>query len=133
MLALVFAATVFVRHIAHFVTLEEQYLRAALARVNFGGQWRGVAEFQRHIALPLRLEGRDVDDDAAARVGAFAQADGEHVARDAEVFDRARQREAVGRDDADIALEIDKALLVKILGVDDGGVDVGKILNSRAQ
>src|SRR2546429_1422962 len=39
-----------------------------------------------------------------------------HVARDAEVLDRARQREAVGRDDAAVALEIDEAFLIEVLG-----------------
>src|SRR5690606_647926 len=65
-----------------------------------------------------------VDDDAAARIGALAQANRQHAARNTEVFDRARQREGVRRNDANIALEIHERLLVELLGVDDGGVDV---------
>ena len=127
-LALVLAATVTVRDLADLVGLEEQHLGAALAGVDLGRQRRGVGELQRHVAFPLRLEGGDVDDDAAARVGGLAQADGEHVARDAEVLDRAGQREGVGRDDADIAHEVDEVLLVELLGIDDGAVDVGEDL-----
>ena len=43
-LPLVFAASVFVRHLANvvFVALKKQHLRAALARVDFGRQRRGV-------------------------------------------------------------------------------------------
>src|SRR5574343_136566 len=88
-LPLVFAAAILVGGFADFVGLEEEHLCAALASVDLGGQRRGVGKLQGHVAFPFRLEGRDVDDDAAARVGALAQADGEHAARDAEVFDRA--------------------------------------------
>src|SRR5574337_887076 len=128
MLALVLALAVLVAHGAFLVALEEQHLGAALAGVDLGRQWRGVGELQRHVALPLGLERRDVDDDAAARIGALAQADGEHVARDAEILHSARQREAVGRDDAVVALEVDEALLVEVLRVHHGAVDVGEDL-----
>ena len=78
--------------------------------------------------FPLGLERGDVDDDAATRIRALAQADGEHAARDAEVLDRACQRKAVGRDDAHVAVDVDKTFLVEILGVDHGAVDVGEHL-----
>src|SRR5690606_19813827 len=68
------------------------------------------------------------DDDAAARVGALAQAHHQRVARDAEVFDGPRQREAVGRDDADVAFDVDEAAGVEMLRVDDRRVDVGEHL-----
>src|SRR5512147_199149 len=72
-LTLVLAAAVLVAGFADLVALEEQHLRAALAGVDLGRQRCGVAELQRHVAFPLRLERRDVDDDPAARVGALAQ------------------------------------------------------------
>jgi hypothetical protein len=50
---------------------------------------------------------------------------------DAEVFDRARQREAVGRDDAVVAVHVDEALLVEVLRVDHRAVDVGEDLEFR--
>src|SRR5437868_15405875 len=84
LLALVLAAAVLVAGLADLVALEEQHLGAAFARVDLRGQRRGVGELERHVAFPLGLEGRDVDDDAAARVRALTQADREHVARDAE-------------------------------------------------
>ena len=61
------------------------------------------------MTFPLRLERRDVDDDAATGVGAFTQADGQHVARNAEVFDGAGQGEGVRRNDAHVALDVDEA------------------------
>src|SRR5690606_41735044 len=66
----------------------------------------GVRKFERHMAFPAGLERGDVDDDAAARIGRFAEADDEHVARDAEIFDGAGEREAVRRDDADVGFAI---------------------------
>ena len=80
------------------------------------------------MAFPLRLKGRHVDDDAAARIGALAQADGQHVARDAKELDRARQGKGVRRDDADIAFDVDKALLIEVLRVNGGRIDIGEHL-----
>ena len=130
-LALVLAATVTVRDLADLVGLEEQHLGAALAGVDLGRQRRGVGKLQRHIAFPLRLEGRHVHDDSAARIRVLVQADGEHVARNAEIFHGARQRKAVGRNDANLALEIDKALFVKVLRVHHRAVNVGEYLEFR--
>src|SRR3990167_1008281 len=129
-LALVFAAAVLVAGLADvvLVALEEQHLGTAFTGVDLGRQRCGVAELQRHVAFPLGLEGRDVDDDAAAGVGALAQADGQHVARDAEVLHGARQREAVGRDHADILVDVHEAVFVEILRVHHRAVDVGEDL-----
>src|SRR3954470_21151676 len=69
LLALVFAAAVAVRGLADLVGLDEDDLRHALVGVDLGGQRSGVGELERHVPLPLRLQGRDVDDDAAAGVG----------------------------------------------------------------
>ena len=130
-LTLVFAPSVFVTRGANFVRFEEQHLRAALARVDFGGQWRGVAEFQRHKALPLWLKRRHVDDDAAARIGAFTQTNRQNMARNAEILHGPRQCKAVGRNDAAVALKIDKAFFVEVLRVNDSAVDVGEHLELR--
>ena len=122
----VFAFAVFIGGFAHFVALEEEDLRHAFAGIDFGGQRRGVGEFERHIAFPFRLERGHVHDDAAARVGRFAQAHGEHVARNAEIFHRACQREGIGRDDAAVVFHGDKVFRVEVFGIDDGAVDVGE-------
>ncbi len=127
-LPLILAAAILVADFAHLIAFEEQHLRAALARVNLRGQRRGVGELQRHITFPLGFERRDVDNDAAAGISALAQTDGEHIARDAEILHRARQREAVGRDDAHIAPKIDKGLFIEVFRIDDGAVDVGEDL-----
>lgn len=122
----VFAVAVFIRSFAHFVALEEEDLRHAFAGIDFGGQRRGVGEFQRYIAFPFRLERGHVHDNAAARVGGFAQAHGEHVARDAEIFHRARQREGIGRDDAAVVFHGHEVFRVEVFRIDDGAVDVGE-------
>ena len=78
--------------------------------------------------MPLKtgLKGRYVYDDAAARVGAFAQTDRKHVARHFEVFDGARQREGIRRHDADVALKIHDVFCVEIFRIDDRSADVCK-------
>ena len=122
----VFAFAVFVGGFAHFVALKEEDLRHAFAGINFGGQRRGVGKFQRHIAFPFRLERGHVHDDAAARVGGFAQAHGQHVARDAEIFHGACQREGIGRDDAAVVFHGHEVFRVEVFRIDDGAVDVGE-------
>ena len=80
------------------------------------------------MAFPAGFQWRDVDDDAAAGIGAFAKADDQHIARHAEIFDGAGQGKAVGRNDADIGLTVHKAFRIKILGVNDGAVNIGENL-----
>lgn len=84
---------ILIRGLADFIGLKEQHLGAAFASVNLGGERGGVAEFEGHVAFPLGLKRRDVDDDAAAGVGGFAQADGEYAAGDAEIFHGAGEGE----------------------------------------
>ena len=122
----VFAVAVFVGSFADFVALEEEDLCHAFAGVDFGRQGGGVGKFEGNVAFPFGFERSDVDDDAAAGVGGFAQADGQDVARDAEVFDRARQCEGIGRDDAAVVFDGDEVFRVEIFGIDDGAVDVGE-------
>src|SRR5436305_14051298 len=90
-LRLVLALLVPVRHFARLVALEEQHLSDSFVGVNLGRQRRGVRDLDRHVPFPLRLEWGDVDDDAAPRVGRFAETDGQDVARDPEVLDGPRQ------------------------------------------
>src|SRR3546814_2460555 len=80
------------------------------------------------MAFPAGFERGDVHDDPAPRIGRLAEADDEYVARDAEIFDRAGEREAVRRNDADVGLAVDEAVRGEILGVDDRAVDVGENL-----
>ena len=80
------------------------------------------------MAFPTGFQWRDVDDNAAAGISALAKADDQHIAGYAKIFNRAGQGKAVGRDDADIGLAIHKAFWVKILGVDDGAIDIGENL-----
>lgn len=127
-LALILATAVGVGHFALLVGFEEEHLRHALVGVDFCGQGRGVRELQGYMPFPLGLERGHVHDDAAARVGAFTEADREDLARDAEILDGTRQRERVRRNDADVGLHVDEAALVEGLGVDDRGVDVGEHL-----
>src|SRR5882724_10742939 len=128
LLALVLPLPIRVRRQARLVRLEKQHLGDALVGVDLRGQRRGVADFQRHEPFPLGLEGRHVGDDAATGVGGLPHADGENVAGDLEVLDGASQRERVGGDDADVALEIDERPGIERLGIDEGVVDVGEDL-----
>ena len=78
----------------------------SFAGVDARRQWRGIGDFQRYVTFPLRLEGCDVHDDAAARVGALADAEREHVARDAEILNAAGERKGVRRHEARLATHI---------------------------
>src|SRR5690606_28209708 len=127
-LPLIFATTITIRGFANIIPTQEQHLGTTLAGVDLGRQRRGVGELQCNVALPLGLQRRHVDDDAAAGIGAFAEADREHLARNAKVLHRPRQRERIGRDDADIAHKIHEGFLVERLGIDDGRVDIGEYL-----
>src|SRR6476469_1995113 len=128
LLLLVLPGLVLVRHFAVLVALEEQDLRDALVGVNLGGKRRRIRDLQRDVAFPLRLEGCDVDDQTAACIRRLADTHRQHVARNAEVLDRLRQRERVRRNDADIGTDIHERSLVEVLGIDDGAVDVGEDL-----
>src|SRR3546814_16363106 len=77
------------------------------------------------MAFPAGFERGDVHDDPAPRIGRLAEADDEYVARDAEIFDRAGESEAIRRNDADVGLAGDEAVRGEILGVDDRAGDVG--------
>ena len=80
------------------------------------------------MAFPARLERGHVHDDPAARIGALAEADHQHVFRHAEIFDCAGEREAVGRDDADIGLAVDEAPGIELFGIDHRTIDIGEDL-----
>src|SRR4051812_15106328 len=71
LLTLVLASAVAVRSLADVIRVrfKENNLCHAFVGVNLRGQWGGVREFQRHEALPFGLEWRDIDDNAAARIG----------------------------------------------------------------
>ena len=69
------------------------------------------------MAFPLWLQGRDIDNNTAAGIGRFAQADGQHRTRNFKVLNRSRQRKTVGRDNAEFALHIHKGIIVEILRV----------------
>ena len=80
------------------------------------------------MPFPLGLERGDIHNDAAAGIGRLADTDREHIAGDAEVLHAPGQREGIGRNNADISLDIDKRLLVELLGVDHRAVDIGEDL-----
>ena len=80
------------------------------------------------MSFPFGLERGNIDNDAATGIGAFAKAHSEDIARDAEVFHTARERKRVGRHYAFIGGDVNKRILGKALGIDDGVEDVGKHL-----
>src|SRR5205807_8744773 len=92
LLTLVFPFLVLVGDRRLFVAAKEENLGDPFVRVDLRGKGSGVRDFECDVPLPLGLEGRDVGDDAAARVRRLADRHGEYIARNAEVFDGARQR-----------------------------------------
>src|SRR6266567_3579924 len=128
----IFAGAVGIGGLAGLLAAKEEKLADPLAGIDLGRQRRRVRDLDGDMAFPFRLERRHVDDDAAARIGRFAETDDENVARHAEILDRRRQRETVRRHDADIELAINEARRQKRLGIDDGAVDIGKDLELAA-
>jgi len=125
-LSLVFSLPVSVAGCADFVGLEEEELGDAFVGINACGQRRCVGKFQGDMAFPFRLQRRDVDDDAAARIGGFSKADDEHIAGDAEIFNGARQSKRIRWNDAFAGADVDEASHVKNFRVHNGAVDVGE-------
>src|SRR3546814_4765946 len=69
--------------------------------------------FKQKTAYEMRISDWSSDvcsSDLAARIGRLAEADHQDVARDAEIFDRAGERKAVRRDDADVGFAVDEIL-----------------------
>ena len=128
LLRLVFAFFVLVADFAIFVGDEEEDLTKAFVGVNLRRERCGVADFQRDEAFPFGFEGRDVDDDAAARIRRFSEANRQHVSGNAEVFHRARERKRVRGDDTDVSFESDQGARVKMLWIDDRGIHIGENL-----
>ena len=117
MLALILAFLVAIADFGCLVAGKEHYLCDAFVGVNSGRQWRRVGDFERHIPFPFGLEGRDVGDDAATGIGAFAHGERQHIARNAKVLDAAGEREGVGRHDADVSFKFHEAPRIKGLRI----------------
>lgn len=78
------------------------------------------------MPLPFWFQRGNIDDNAATGVGGFAETNGEYIAGDFEVFHSAGEGKGIGGDDANIGGDIGETFGGEILGVDNGGVDVGE-------
>src|SRR3546814_19334682 len=122
----IFAGAVRIAGFTWLVALQEEELARAFVGVDLCGQRRGIGKLQRHMTFPARFQRSDVNDDAAAGISALAQPNDQHVTGNPKIFNCARQRETVGRDDAAVCLTIDQALAVEILGSDERAIDMGE-------
>src|SRR6266498_5500892 len=89
----ILALLLIIRGFALLVALEEQHLPNTLVGVDSGRQRCAIRELQRHIAAPAGLEWRCIQNDPTARVCRFPKADRQDIARNAEKFYRASERE----------------------------------------
>src|SRR5215472_13315348 len=87
LLSLVLSFSVGVAGFADFVGFEEDDLAQAFVGIDSRRKRRSVRDFEGDESFPLGLERGHVDDDAAAGVGALANADRQHAARNLEIFD----------------------------------------------
>ena len=78
------------------------------------------------MAFPTGLKRRYVNDDTAAGIGAFTKADHQDIFGNAKILNGATKRKAVGWDNANIVVYIDKTVLIEIFRVDDRRIDIGK-------
>ncbi len=90
LLFLILAFFISIGSFADLVRFKKKNLRKSFVGINPGWQRSRVRDLQRDKALPLRLERRDVDDDAAARIRGLADAQRQYIPRDAEIFDGPR-------------------------------------------
>ncbi len=125
-LALILSAAVFVGRFADLIRFEEYDLRNSLIRINLGGQRRGVGKLERHIAFPFRFKRRDVYQDPTPCIRTLAEANSQNVPGDAKVFDRARERKTVWRNQYRFGFNIHEILLIEFLRIDYRAVDVGE-------
>ncbi len=127
-LALVFPFSVAVGGFARFVPLEEKHLCDPFVGIDFCRKGGGVGDLYRDMPFKPRFKRGDVDDDAASGIGAFAQADGQRVAWHFKILYRPCQCKRVRRYDADIPFEINDVVLMKVFGINDLCIDIGKDL-----
>jgi hypothetical protein len=127
-LSLVFPGAIRVTGLARLRCREKDDLSQSLVGVNTGRQWRGIGNFQGYMTFPLRLQGRDVHDNAATCVGALADTEREHVARNAEILNAAGERKRVRRHQTRRAAHIHKRARIECFRINDGVKDVGKNL-----
>ena len=98
----------------------------AFVSVDGSGEGCRVGDFESDVAFPTGLERGDVHDDAAASVGRFADADGEHIFWNAKVFDGDGKCERIGRNDALVSFDVYEGFFIKVFGIDERVVDIGK-------
>src|ERR1700722_19500104 len=118
-LVLILALAVRIADLTGLIGLEEENLAESLVGIHASRKRGRIGDLEGYKSLPLGLERRHVDDDAAARVGRLPYADREDVARDLEVLNRTRQREGVGRHDHAVGLNRQEGALIEIFRVDD--------------
>jgi hypothetical protein len=80
------------------------------------------------MAFPFRLEWCDIYDDATTRVRRLPDTDGQDIARDAKVFDRARQGKGVWGNNANIGSDGYKRIFAEVFWIDNHIVHIGKYL-----
>src|SRR5688572_15261882 len=79
LLGLILPFPVLVRDGARFVGFKEENLAKAFVGENANRIRRGVRDRDSYESLPFRFERCDVDQDACARIGGLADAQGQHV------------------------------------------------------
>ena len=131
-LILILATLICVTHSADAFGPQEDHLSDPLIGINLGWKWRGVTDFDGDLAAPFWLKRRDIHNDAAAGVGALANADGKDVARNINGLDGLGEGERIWRDHNVIAagfggVDGDEQVVRKVLRVDDGGATAGGV------
>ena len=96
--------------------------------VDFGREIGCIGKLQCHVSLPFRFQRRYIDYDSAARVGRFANANGQDISRNPEVLDCTCQHKGIGRYDANVPGGWNETLLTERLRINRGGKNVGKHL-----
>ena len=102
----VFTRTVGVTRFTDVRRVKKDDLRKTLVGIDLRGKRSRVGNLQRNMPFPLRLKGRDIDDDPAASIGGFSQTNRQNVAWNAKILDTSRKSEGIRRDDSHVGLDI---------------------------
>jgi len=88
LLPLILACAISITGFADFIGLQKQHLRYTLIGVDFCWQRRCIRKFQCYMPLPFGFQRGYIDNYPTASIGRLPEANGQNVARNAEIFNR---------------------------------------------
>ena len=131
-LVLIFSFFVGITSATKAGTFNKQNLGDPLAGIDFRRKRGGIADLYGDSSAPLRFKRGDIHNNPATGVGAFSHTDANDIAGNFKVFDRFRQGETIRWNDTEVRLNIHKRLGIKVFGINNRSVHIGKNFEAPA-